>query len=78
GDMLAFIICKLEAGQERDVLSKIREIPHVKDVYLTFGGWDVVVIAEANTLEKLSSLVIEEIRSVKGIHTTETLVTTTI
>jgi DNA-binding Lrp family transcriptional regulator len=74
--MLAFILCKLEAGQERDALAKIRDIAHVKDVYLTFGGWDLVVIAEANTLEKLSSLVIEEVRSVKGIHATETLVTT--
>jgi DNA-binding Lrp family transcriptional regulator len=74
--MVAFIMCKLEAGQERDALSRLREIAHVKDVYLTFGGWDIIVIAEASTFEKLSGLILEEIRSIKGIHSTETLVST--
>jgi len=74
--MLAFILCKLEAGQEHDALTKIKEISNVKDVYLTFGGWDAIVIAEAHTMEKLGALIVGEIRATKGVNMTETLITT--
>ncbi len=74
--MIAFVVCKLTVGLENKAVAHIRSIPSVKDVYLTFGGWDAVVIAEAPTMDKLSSMVVREIRSTHGVQSTETLVTT--
>lgn len=74
--MIAFVLVKLTAGLEQKVLSQIRSVKGVKDVYLTFGGWDSILTAEADTLDKLSGLVVREVRAIHGVQTTETLVTT--
>ena len=74
--MIAFILCKLVAGLEQKAISQIKSIHGVKDVYLTLGAWDVVVVVEASTIDKLSALILRELRSTHGVHTSETLVTT--
>jgi len=76
--MIAFILCRLVAGLEQKATASIRSIHGVKDVYLTFGGWDAIVIAETSTMDKLSSLVVREIRATHGVQNTETLVTTSL
>ncbi len=74
--MVAFVLCKLIAGLEQKAINQIRNIRGVKDVYMTFGAWDAIIIAEAETMDKLSNLILREIRSTHGVQTTETLVTT--
>ncbi|MBI4369444.1 MAG: Lrp/AsnC family transcriptional regulator [Elusimicrobia bacterium] len=76
--MIAFVLVKLAAGLEQKVLGQIRQVKGVKDVYLTFGGWDAILTAEADTLDKLSGLVVREVRAIHGVQSTETLVTTSI
>ncbi|MGC8867147.1 MAG: Lrp/AsnC ligand binding domain-containing protein [Elusimicrobiales bacterium] len=74
--MVAFVLCKLIAGLEQKAISNIKNIRGIKEVYLTFGAWDAILIVEADTLDKLSNLILREIRSTHGVQTTETLVTT--
>ena len=74
--MIAFVLCKLVAGLEQKALSQIRQVKGVKDVYMTFGGWDAILTAEADTVDKLSNLVVREVRGIHGVQSTETLVTT--
>ncbi|MCX7905738.1 MAG: Lrp/AsnC ligand binding domain-containing protein [Elusimicrobiales bacterium] len=74
--MIAFVLCKLIAGLEQKAISNIKNIRGVKEVYLTFGAWDAILIAEAETMDKLSNLILREIRATHGVQTTETLVTT--
>ena len=74
--MIAFVLCKLVAGLEQKALGQIRGIRGVKDVYMTFGGWDAILTAEADTIDKLSGLVVREVRGIHGVQSTETLVTT--
>jgi DNA-binding Lrp family transcriptional regulator len=76
--MIAFVLCKLVAGLEQKALSQIRQIRGVRDVYLTFGGWDAILTAEADTIDKLSGLVVREVRGIHGVQSTETLVTTSL
>ena len=47
--MVAFVLCKLVAGLEQKALTQIRGINGIKDVYLTFGSWDAICTAEADT-----------------------------
>ncbi|MBI4247967.1 MAG: hypothetical protein A3G41_03935 [Elusimicrobia bacterium RIFCSPLOWO2_12_FULL_59_9] len=76
--MVVFVLCKLVAGLEQKALAQIRATRGVKEVYLTFGPWDAILTAEADTLDKLSTLVVREIRGIHGVQTTETLVTTNV
>ena len=74
--MKAFVLCKLIAGLEQKAVTQIRTVKGVTDVFLTFGSWDAVLTAEADTIDKLSGLIVREIRGIHGVQTTETLVTT--
>jgi DNA-binding Lrp family transcriptional regulator len=74
--MIAFVLCKLIAGLEQKAIGQIKNIRGVKDVYLTFGGWDAILVAESDTVDKLSGLIVREIRGIHGVQTTDTLVTT--
>lgn len=76
--MIAFVLLKLAAGMEQKVLGQVRQVKGVKEVYITFGGWDAIMMAEADTLDKLSGLVVREVRAIHGVQSTETLVTTSI
>ena len=74
--MKAFVLCRLAAGQEQDVLGHIRTVKGVKDVFVTFGSWDAILSAEADTIDKLVGLIVREVRGISGVLATETLVTT--
>ena len=76
--MKAFVLCKLIAGLEQKAVSQIRTVKGVTDVFLTFGSWDAVLTAEADTIDKLSGLIVREVRGIHGVQTTETLVTTNV
>ncbi|MEK7656463.1 MAG: Lrp/AsnC ligand binding domain-containing protein [Elusimicrobiota bacterium] len=76
--MKAFVLCRLSAGLEQKALGQIRNIKGINEVFLTFGSWDAVLTAEADTLDKLSGLIVREIRGIHGVQSTETLVTTSL
>ena len=56
----------------------IRAIEGVTEVYMVFGGWDMILAAESDTVDKLSNLIVSRIRAVDGVAATETLVTTSL
>lgn len=74
--MKTFVLCKLIPGKEQKALQAIRSIEGVVDVYMVFGSWDVVLVAEADTIDKLCGLIVSQVRGVDGVAGTETLVTT--
>lgn len=74
--MKTFVLCKLTPGREQKTVSEIRAIEGVTDVYMTFGGWDLILAAEADTVDKLSNLIVSRVRAIDGVAATETLVTT--
>ena len=69
-----YILIKLLPGFESSALPQIRATPGVLEVDPVFGHWDVIATAEAKTLSELSTLVINQIRGIQGVHDTETLV----
>jgi len=69
-----YVLIRLLPGLEEEALRQIRVIPGVEEIILVFGSWDAVVQAEAKTLSALSRLVIGQIRGIRGVQATETLV----
>ncbi|MCX5796639.1 MAG: Lrp/AsnC ligand binding domain-containing protein [Elusimicrobia bacterium] len=74
--MKAFVLCKLAPGKEQKAIQSIRAVPGVTDVFMVFGGWDCILSADADTMDKLCGLVVSKVRGVEGVDATETLVTT--
>ncbi len=74
--MKTFVLLKLSPGKEQAAVRTIRSLEGVTEVYMVFGGWDMILAAESDTVDKLSNLIVARIRAVDGVSATETLVTT--
>ena len=72
------VLVRLMSGKEKVALSRIKEVPGVAHVTAVFGRWDLVLDIETDALATLSNVVVRGIRSVPGVLSTESLVTTAI
>ncbi len=72
------VLLKLAPGKERLALAKLKAIPSVVHMSAVFGRWDLVLDMETEDLPTLSNIVVQEIRSIPGVISTETLVTTSL
>jgi DNA-binding Lrp family transcriptional regulator len=71
----AFVLIGVEAGTQREVASELKSIGDVKDVYLVFGVYDIVVKVEANTERQLKETITYAIRRLEKVRSTQTLLT---
>ena len=72
------VLIRLASGKEKSALAKIKDTKGVSHVSAVFGRWDLVLDMETEDLSSLSDTVVEHIRSIPGVLSTETLVTTAI
>ena len=54
---LAFVLVNVEAGTDKEVLDNIKKVPEVKQAYMVYGVYDIIVMLESETLEKLRETV---------------------
>jgi len=71
---LAFVFVNVEAGREKEVLENIKKIPEVKASYLVYGVFDIIVMLESDTFEKLREMVIKKIRQLDKVSSTMTMI----
>ncbi|PCI38494.1 MAG: hypothetical protein COB53_04635 [Elusimicrobia bacterium] len=72
------VLVRLMSGNEKEALQKIKDTMGVSHVAAVFGRWDLVLDMETQDLPTLSSTVVDQIRTIPGVLSTETLVTTAI
>ncbi|MFH1282321.1 MAG: Lrp/AsnC ligand binding domain-containing protein [bacterium] len=72
------VLVKLSGGKERQAIERIKDTKGVSHVTAVFGRWDLVIDVETDDLQALTSIVAGKIRSIPGVFSTETLVTTAI
>jgi len=72
------VLVRLMSGKEKDALGRIKETKGVAHVSAVFGRWDLVLDMETEDLASLSNTIVEDIRSIPGVLSTESLVTTAI
>jgi len=70
----AFVLVNIELGKERIVLDMLKRIPSVRDAYLTYGVYDILVLVEADKMDRIKSAITNEIRALPGIRSTMTMV----
>ncbi|MDD5209009.1 MAG: hypothetical protein A3J70_05060 [Elusimicrobia bacterium RIFCSPHIGHO2_02_FULL_61_10] len=72
------VLVKLLPGKEKQTLGKLKALKSVVHMSAVFGRWDLVLDMETDDLPALSNIVVQEIRSIPGVLSTETLVTTSL
>lgn len=70
----AIVLLNVEASETKRVAEVIAAIPGVTEVYSVAGHYDLVAIIRVREEEKLADIVTEQIRSVRGIMTSQTLI----
>ena len=68
----AYILIQTEVGKAATVATQIAEIPGVTQAEDVTGPYDVIVRAEADTVDELGRLVVARVQSVDGITRTLT------
>jgi DNA-binding Lrp family transcriptional regulator len=68
----AYILIQTEVGKAAQVAEKIVEIEGVQQAEDVTGPYDVIVRAEAGTIDELGKLVVARVQAVDGITRTLT------
>ena len=68
----AYILIQTEVGKAANVATEIAQIKGVTQAEDVTGPYDVIVRAEARTVDELGKLVVAKIQSVEGITRTLT------
>lgn len=73
---LAFVLINAELGSEEEVVKELKKLPNVKEVYVVYGVYDLIVKVEAESLDKLKEYIFSRIRQMDKIRSTLTMIVT--
>ena len=71
---LAFILINTEIGSEISVANKLKEFSFLKEIYVVYGIYDLIIKIEGDNLNYIKKVLIEKIRKIKEITSTITLI----
>lgn len=71
---IAYVLAKVEAGKDEEVLKEVKKIPGVRHAVPTYGVYDLHVEAAFNTMDEMDRFIFDMIRRVPGIKETVTLI----
>ena len=68
----SYILIQTEVGKASDVVAAVRSLPGVVQADDVTGPYDVIVKAQADTMDELGKMVVSQIQLVEGITRTFT------
>jgi len=70
----AYILIQTELGMSSSVAASLSKVEGVKMAHPVTGVYDVITFVEVTDLARLSSLVLREIQTIKGVQRTHTAI----
>ncbi|OYT66594.1 AsnC family transcriptional regulator [Candidatus Bathyarchaeota archaeon ex4484_205] len=70
----AFVLINVDIGTEKEILSELKKIPYIKEAWMVYGVYDMVVKIEADSLEQVKEAISSNIRKLEGVRNTLTLI----
>jgi DNA-binding Lrp family transcriptional regulator len=71
---VAYVLAKVEAGKDQEVLREVKKKPGVQQATPTYGVYDLHVEVSFNAMDELDRFIFDEIRRIPGIKETVTLI----
>lgn len=71
---LAFVLINADLGGEEELISLLKNIEHVKEVFIVYGVYDIVAKIEADTMEKVKETITWKIRRLDKVRSTLTMI----
>jgi DNA-binding Lrp family transcriptional regulator len=70
----AFVLMNAELGSEDSIVSELRRLEGVKEVYQVYGVYDIVTQVESDTMEKVKEIITWKLRKLNGVKSTLTMI----
>jgi DNA-binding Lrp family transcriptional regulator len=70
----AYVLITAAIGKVKQVAKEIKGLRGVKSVHVVTGPYDIIVFVEAQSLDALTSTVVEGIHKIKGVVDTNTAI----
>ena len=70
----AIVLINTDLGAEREMISLINRVPNVSEAHVVYGVYDIVVMVEAETLQKVKQTIQERLRNLDNVRSTLTMI----
>ncbi|MGA0331893.1 MAG: Lrp/AsnC family transcriptional regulator [Candidatus Poseidoniaceae archaeon] len=70
----AFVLIKTEPSHERDVYLALTSHNAVKEIHALYGEFDLLAHVSSDSAKSLTSLLMQDFRTIEGIRDTQTLI----
>ena len=71
----AHVLINCDSGSEGSVIDELKKFDSVREVNPVYGAFDLVVKLESPNLQEIRDNIVKDIRKIKNIITTVTLMT---
>jgi DNA-binding Lrp family transcriptional regulator len=71
---MAYVLITTETGAVDSVLESLQKIGAVKETYMVYGVYDIIVTVKAETMDKLREIVTWDLRSLDKVRSTLTMI----
>ena len=73
---IGFALLSISPLNEKEVYEQLGNIREIKEIHPLFGEFDILVKMECSDIDSIGGVVINKIRSLKGVVDTKTLIGT--
>lgn len=70
----AYTLVRTEHSKREELINKIKKLRFVKEVAPVYGEYDIIVKTETNSIEELNFFIYNELRKIRGLATTTTMI----
>jgi DNA-binding Lrp family transcriptional regulator len=74
GKSANFVLVKIAVGEEDSAFAELNDIEGISSIHFVYGEYDMVIVIEERDTTLLRDIIMKNIRSVKGVIDTTTLV----
>jgi DNA-binding Lrp family transcriptional regulator len=71
---MAYVLVKVQPGKESGVAQEIVKVKGVSEAAWTYGFCDILFKVEVGSMEELDKIVLNRIRKIRGVGSTETII----
>jgi DNA-binding Lrp family transcriptional regulator len=68
------MLINVESGFEDDTLNKLKAIEGIEDAYFSYGVYDIIAKAKADTMQQLKEQITKHVRTLPKVRSTLTLI----
>ena len=70
---VGFVLISTAPTKEREVYKELTKISDIVEIHPLFGEYDIIAKIEADSFDKLGKIIVNKIRSIRGVVDTKTL-----